>query len=141
MKEVCEKLKPYLVIIIFSVYVLFNGVLLWYHEPWRDEANVWLMARDLSPLQLLREIKYQGHPCLWYFLVMPFAKFGLPFRTIGMISTMVMTVAAGIYLFLSDDCSELLSDSLDFDLAGMELFREKCTSGSLWNIAWFVGSG
>lgn len=99
MKEVCEKLKPYLVIIIFSVYVLFNGVLLWYHEPWRDEANVWLMARDLSPLQLLKEIKYQGHPCLWYFLVMPFAKFGLPFRTIGIISTIVMTVAAGIYLW------------------------------------------
>lgn len=99
MKEVCEKLKPYLVILIFSVYVLFNGILLWYHEPWRDEANVWLMARALSPLQLLKEIKYQGHPCLWYFLVMPFAKFGLPFRTIGMISTIVMTVAAGIYLW------------------------------------------
>lgn len=99
MKEVCEKLKPYLVILIFIVYVLFNGVLLWYHEPWRDEANVWLMARDLSPLQLLKEIKYQGHPCLWYFLVMPFAKAGLPFRTIGMISTIVMTVAAGIYLW------------------------------------------
>ena len=99
MKEVCEKLKPYLVILIFSVYVLFNGILLWYHEPWRDEANVWLMARALSPLQLLKEIKYQGHPCLWYFLVMPFARAGLPFRTIGMISTIVMTVAAGIYLW------------------------------------------
>ena len=99
MKEVCEKLKPYLVILIFSVYVLFNGILLLFHAPWRDEANVWLMARDLSPLQLLREIKYQGHPCLWYFLVMPFAKLGLPFRTIGMISTIVMTVAAGIYLW------------------------------------------
>lgn len=99
MKEVCEKLKPYLVILIFSVYVLFNGILLWYHEPWRDEANVWLMARALSPLQLLKEIKYQGHPCLWYFLVMPFARAGMPFRTIGMISTIVMTVAAGIYLW------------------------------------------
>lgn len=99
MKEVCEKLKPYLVILIFSVYVLFNGILLLFHAPWRDEANVWLMARDLSPLQLLREIKYQGHPCLWYFLVMPFAKLGLPFRTIGMTSTIVMTVAAGIYLW------------------------------------------
>ena len=30
-----------------------------------------------------------------------------------------------IYLFLSYDCAELLSDSLNFDLAGMELFREK----------------
>ena len=94
-----KKAKPYLISLNFAVYVIFNIVLLCFHAPWRDEANVWLMARDLSPLQLLKEIKYQGHPCLWYFLVMPFAKFGLPFRTIGMISTIVMTVAAGIYLW------------------------------------------
>ncbi len=94
-----KKAKPYLISLIFAVYVIFNVVLLCFHAPWRDEANVWLMARDLSPLQLLREIKYQGHPCLWYFLVMPFAKLGLPFRTIGIISTIVMTVAAGIYLW------------------------------------------
>lgn len=94
-----KKAKPYLISLNFAVYVIFNVVLLCFHAPWRDEANVWLMARDLSPLQLLKEIKYQGHPCLWYFLVMPFAKFGLPFRTIGIISTIVMTVAAGIYLW------------------------------------------
>lgn len=94
-----KKAKPYLISLNFAVYVTFNIVLLCFHAPWRDEANVWLMARDLSPLQLLKEIKYQGHPCLWYFLVMPFAKLGLPFRTIGMISTIVMTVAAGIYLW------------------------------------------
>ena len=94
-----KKAMPYLISLNFAVYVIFNIVLLCFHAPWRDEANVWLMARDLSPLQLLKEIKYQGHPCLWYFLVMPFAKAGLPFRTIGMISTIVMTVAAGIYLW------------------------------------------
>lgn len=94
-----ENNRPYLLIIVFITYTLLNVVLLCFHAPWRDEANVWLMARDLSPLQLLREIKYQGHPCLWYFLVMPFAKLGLPFRTIGIISTIVMTVAAGIYLW------------------------------------------
>lgn len=94
-----KKAKPYLISLNFAVYVIFNIVLLCFHAPWRDEANVWLMARDLSPLQLLKEIKYQGHPCLWYFLVMPFAKAGLPFRTIGVISTIVMTVAAGIYLW------------------------------------------
>lgn len=99
MKKLEEKIKTYLVIGIGAIYSIFNMVLLWNHTPWRDEANVWLMARDLSPLQLLREIKYQGHPCLWYFLVMPFAKLGLPFRTIGIISTIVMTVAAGIYLW------------------------------------------
>lgn len=85
-------------IFIFSIYLIFNGILLILHEPWRDEANVWLMARELSPFELFREIKYQGHPCLWYFLVMPFAKIGLPFRVIGVISYCIMAVTAGIFL-------------------------------------------
>ena len=97
MKE--NKCKRYFTILTFIIYILFNAfLLLWHHSPWWDEANVWLMARDLSPLQLLREIKYQGHPCLWYFLVMPFAKLGLPFRTIGILSTIIMAVTAWFYL-------------------------------------------
>lgn len=83
----------------FLVYLIFNGILLILHEPWRDEANVWLMAGELSPMELLREIKYQGHPCLWYFLVMPFAKLGFPLRTIGIISYSVMGLTAGIFLW------------------------------------------
>ena len=82
---------------IFLLWLLGNGILLILHEPWRDEANVWLIARELSPLQLFREIKYQGHPCLWYLLLMPFAKAGLPFRTIEVISFLVMAAAAGIF--------------------------------------------
>ena len=97
-----QKEKTYsnwIIYIVYIIYIGFNVMLLCLHEPWRDEANVWLMARDLSPLQLLREIKYQGHPCLWYFLVMPFAKLGFSFRTIGVLSTLVMSVAAGVYLW------------------------------------------
>ena len=83
---------------VFVGYLIFNGILLIRHELWRDEANVWLMARELSPLQLFREIKYQGHPCLWYLLVMPFAKMGFPFRIIGILSLSAMSVAAGLFL-------------------------------------------
>ncbi len=83
---------------LLTGYVLFNLFLLIMHEPWRDEANVWLMARELSPIALFREIKYQGHPCLWYLLVMPFAKAGMPFRTIEVLSFFIMT--AGAWLFL-----------------------------------------
>lgn len=83
---------------LFAGWLFFNGILLALHEPWRDEANVWLMAKELSPVQLFREIKYQGHPCLWYLLVMPIAKIGLPFRTIGGLSLLVMAVSAGIFV-------------------------------------------
>lgn len=84
---------------IFLAYMIFNSILLARHELWRDEANVWLMARELSPIQLFREIKYQGHPCLWYLLVMPLAKLGLPFRSIGILSLSVMAVTAGLFLW------------------------------------------
>lgn len=92
-----DKIQKLLMTGIFFIWLLGNGVLLVLHEPWRDEANVWLIARELSPLQLFHEIKYQGHPCLWYLLLMPFAKAGLPFRTIEVISFLVMAAAAGIF--------------------------------------------
>lgn len=86
---------------MFAAYLIFNGIMLAGHELWRDEANVWLMARELSPIQLLGELKYQGHPCLWYLLIMSFAKLGFPFKTISVVSFLIMAVGAGIFTFKS----------------------------------------
>lgn len=83
---------------VFVIYLVFNMVLLTHHELWRDEANVWLIGREMTPLQLFREIKYQGHPCLWYLVVMPFARAGLSCRMIGVISYLVMAATAGLFL-------------------------------------------
>ncbi|MCR5675259.1 MAG: hypothetical protein K6G16_06055 [Lachnospiraceae bacterium] len=91
--------RKLLLFAILAAWLIFNGILLVLHESWRDEANVWLIARDLSPAELIRQIKWQGHPCLWYFLVMPFAKAGLPFRTICVISYGVMAAAAAVFVF------------------------------------------
>lgn len=85
--------------VVFLIYLIFNGILLFHHEMWRDEVNVWLMGRDLSVIELFREIKYQGHPCLWYLLIMPFAKLGLPCRIMGIISYLVMAAGAALYLW------------------------------------------
>lgn len=91
-KEKCFK------VVSFLLYLLFNGILLLRHEMWRDEVNVWLIGRDLSVIELFREIKYQGHPCLWYLLIMPFAKLGLSCRVMGIISYFVMAVGAVLYM-------------------------------------------
>lgn len=99
MKEMWKEKKHIIVILLFAGYLIFNGIMLAGHELWRDEANVWLFARDASPLQLLQEIKYQGHPCLWYFIVMPFAKLRFPFQTICVLSFLVMAVAAGLFVY------------------------------------------
>jgi len=37
------------------------------HAMWRDELNAWLVARDSSSVfELFANIKYEGHPGLWY---------------------------------------------------------------------------
>ena len=100
MNKLSKKTNFIILTAVFVAYLVFNGILLTGHELWRDEANVWLFARDASPLQLLREIKYQGHPCLWYFMVMPFAKMGFPFPTISVLSFLIMAAAAGLFVYL-----------------------------------------
>lgn len=94
-----KKRENIILMILLAGYLVFNGILLAGHELWRDEANVWLIARELSPIQLFREIRYQGHPCLWYLLVMPFAKLGFPFKTISVLSFLIMSFGAGIFIF------------------------------------------
>ena len=84
--------------ICIGLYFILNLIFFLHHEPYRDEANVWLMAKYLSPIELLQEIHYQGHPCLWYLLVMPFAKIGLPYRTIEVISFTIMSISAVIFV-------------------------------------------
>lgn len=84
---------------IFLLYLIFNIYLLFVHEMWRDEMNVWLMGRDLSVVQLFQELKYQGHPCLWYLLVMPFAKLGFPCQIMGILSLVIMALATWIFVF------------------------------------------
>ena len=52
-----------LLLIFFSLGLI--GILK--HAMWRDELNVWLIARDSTSIfDLFRNIKYEGHPGLWY---------------------------------------------------------------------------
>lgn len=54
------------ILVTFSFFCLgLVGIL--NHAMWRDELNVWLIARDSpSLLELFSNIKYEGHPALWY---------------------------------------------------------------------------
>ncbi len=39
------------------------------HEMWRDELEIWLIARDSPSLgDLVRNLRTEGHPALWYLL-------------------------------------------------------------------------
>lgn len=85
-------------VLVTLFFVLLNLYLLVRHEPWRDEAQAWLIARDLSFIDIFKQLRYEGHPFLWYILLAPFAKLGLPYIVNNLISLAVMSAA--VYLTL-----------------------------------------
>jgi len=63
---------PYLLALAFTAVV---ACVIVRHEIWRDEMQAWLLARDsATPLELLRHIRYEGHPGLWHLMLWPLAQ-------------------------------------------------------------------
>jgi len=52
--------------VAYAFFCAFSLFLTLYHTPWRDEAQAWLLARDLSVWQLFLEARHDGHPILWH---------------------------------------------------------------------------
>ncbi|HEX5760496.1 MAG TPA: hypothetical protein VF121_15020 [Thermoanaerobaculia bacterium] len=79
-------------------YALVTAVTAWHHEPWRDEADAWLIARDASVPELFR-LTESGSPALWYLLLMPLAKLGLPYGSMHVLHLAIAWAAAAVLLF------------------------------------------
>ena len=69
------------------------------HEMWRDELEAWLIARDSASIsELLENIKYTGHPALWYLCLYFLAKI-TPDPSIMQLFHLVVATGV-IYIFL-----------------------------------------
>lgn len=65
----------------FIAYMVVVAVVMYFHEPWFDEAQSWLIARDSSFADLLTlRPHYEGHPPLWTLLLSIPAKTGVPYE-------------------------------------------------------------
>src|SRR5512144_355628 len=61
--------------VLTLAFALVAGLGAAWHEMWRDELRAWLIARDsATPLALLRNIRCEGHPALWYLLAWPITR-------------------------------------------------------------------
>ncbi len=53
-----------------AVYAGIAGTGVWFHEAWADEAQAWLVARDMGWWSMmLRGVRYEGTPGLWHCLL------------------------------------------------------------------------
>ena len=76
LKYFCKSRKT--VLIVYSFLLILIS---FFHEPWFDEAESWLIARDCSYFDLLfRQPHYEGHPALWWLILSVPAKLGLPYE-------------------------------------------------------------
>ena len=74
-------LKEHSRMLTFAAYLALVVVVMCFHEPWFDEAQSWLIARDSSFADLLTlRPHYEGHPPLWTLLLSIPAKTGVPYE-------------------------------------------------------------
>jgi len=86
------------VLLVLIPYILITTFVAAHHEPWRDEADPWLVARDASLPQLFHLTGRIGTPALWYLILMPFAKLGFPYPTMQAIHLCLATAATAVFL-------------------------------------------
>ncbi len=88
-------------LIIFLFYVILCVIALSYHELWRDESRVWLFVTTYDFNTLINNIRFDGHPYLWYAFISFFYKIGLPMSVMGIFSVTLCSVAVLFFLFKS----------------------------------------
>jgi hypothetical protein len=84
-----------LVLLTFSAIAV---VAVCFHEPWADEAQAWLIARDLGIGGVLHQMGYEGSPPLWHILLWVLIRLQLPYAALGFVS--LILVASGMYIWL-----------------------------------------
>jgi hypothetical protein len=83
------------------IYAALTLFMVLHHAPWRDEADAWLAARDMTLAQLWPWMHYAGTPALWYLILMPFAKLGFPYITLNIVHWLIGVMSAVLVLSLA----------------------------------------
>ena len=84
---------------VLAAYAAVVAYAVFHHEPWFDEAQAWLVARDCDLGALCTsELRYEGHPVLWYLILKMAIACHLPYEAIGYLSGAIAVVGMGILL-------------------------------------------
>ena len=88
--------------IVFAAFVCMGVFAGLHHEPWADEAQSWLIARDNNNLiDLLKAVKYEGTLPTWHLINKAFQLAGLDYDHMFVIP-LVFSAIGVILLFFTD---------------------------------------
>jgi hypothetical protein len=86
---------------VFSGYVAAVFIAVAHHEPWADEAQSWLVARDLPFWKMIfSQMRYENSPGLWQ-TVLWLAQhvFHAPYSAMNYIGAVLAAAGAGVLIF------------------------------------------
>jgi hypothetical protein len=85
--------------VLISIFFAIGAIGIFNHAMWRDELNGWLLTRDSHTFgELLINVKYEGHPLLWYVLLDLLNRFTANPVAMQVLHLIIATASA--YLFL-----------------------------------------
>ena len=84
---------------LFLVYAAVTFVLVLRHEPWADELQAWLIARDCTVPEIFGMMRWEGHFVPWYLMLHVFAANGGPVLCMNLVSWAFMAAAGAFFVF------------------------------------------
>lgn len=101
LKKIFQQKEKQILILVFLIYLIITLIGALKHQPWRDEAQSWLIARDLNLIGIIKQMPYEGTPPLWHFILHPFAASGAPYSVEFIINYLFSAAAIFLLLFFS----------------------------------------
>jgi hypothetical protein len=84
------------------LYAVASAVLLWQHEPWRDELQCWEIARQSTSLpELFFNSRYEGHPSAWYLMLFAITRFSSDFAAVQWLHWLIALASVALMLWRS----------------------------------------
>ena len=84
---------------LFLAYAGVTFVLTLRHEPWADELQAWLIARDCTIPEIFYMMRWEGHFVPWYLMLHIFAANGGPVLCMNILSWAFMAAAGAFFVF------------------------------------------
>jgi hypothetical protein len=86
---------------VLGAWIAVVGFTLQYHEKWADEAQAWLIARDLDLKTIwFHELRYEGSPGLWHTILWVAQHvFHLKYGALGYIGMAGALAGAAVLIF------------------------------------------
>ena len=95
-------LSSYFLWATFFLYIFLSGYTMAHHELWADEIHSWNIAKASAGLpDLISNIRYEGHPPVWYVIIWSISKFTHDVNYIQAAQLIIASLAVFLVLFFS----------------------------------------